>query len=154
MTDLSRAYQEVRSLPDEALQQELAQPSGMLPGYLVLSELTDRDAIRGGSNQAPKTSMAQELLNKLPRRNYASGGMVTNPMATYLSALGNPELMQQLQQQMMLDKTGNITPLGQPADPGNAPSLISGGMLNPQSSQQPEEPRRFNMGGLASLYPR
>lgn len=70
MVDLSAAFSEVKSLPDEALNQELSNPSGALPGYLIMSELQDRQAVRAGSGGGKSTkrpSMKDELLQSLPR---------------------------------------------------------------------------------------
>src|SRR5262245_19232621 len=47
MTDLAQSLSEIRSLPDQALRKELSSPTGMLPGFLVISELHDRKNLRG-----------------------------------------------------------------------------------------------------------
>lgn len=66
--DIARAYSEVRSLPDEVLQKEMASPSGMLPGYLVAGEVNDRRAMRSGSSGsfAKKPTVVQQLMAGLP----------------------------------------------------------------------------------------
>lgn len=82
--DLSRAYQEVKSLPDEALANELANPSGMVPSYLVMAEMEDRKALRstgGVAGQLNRPSMKDELLKGIGavQQRFAQGGMVEDP---------------------------------------------------------------------------
>lgn len=84
--DINRAYEEAKSLPDEALHHELNTPSGMLPGYIVLSELNERNALRGSASpEAPKGTIAQEFM----ARGYSAGGMIAgiNPFNAYVTGL-------------------------------------------------------------------
>jgi hypothetical protein len=77
MADLAQALSEIKSLPDSALQKELASPSGMLPGYLVLGEMHERKRLRAESHgQAPtkRPSMAEEYMGNAQRA-FAGAGL-------------------------------------------------------------------------------
>src|SRR5262245_58666155 len=68
MTDLAQALSEIKSLPDHALQKELSSSTGMLPGFLILSELHDRKNLRSSTSEGgverPK-SLAQEYAGSI-----------------------------------------------------------------------------------------
>lgn len=56
----------LKSLPDQALQQELLKPSGSMPGFLVLTELQRRKSMRDNyaairAGKPPNSSMAEEF---------------------------------------------------------------------------------------------
>lgn len=149
--DLSRAYQEVKSLPDEVLARELEQPSGMVPGYLVMAELEDRKALRSSaSSQAPKTSMKDELLQGIGSipQGYAGGGLVyqTNPFYYNAMARSNPEVAASMMQEQMMKANGGYFPLNPPSglqQPG-APAP-AGAPTAPNSPMAPME--RYAQGG-------
>lgn len=63
MVDLNQAYSETKSLPDNVLRREMASPSGALPSWIVASELSERQAIRGGGYQR-KPSIAQQIMQR------------------------------------------------------------------------------------------
>ena len=67
--DLAQAFSELKSLPDTALQKELASPSGMIPGYMVLGELHERKTMRSGMGSPDDTikrkSMAEEYMGDI-----------------------------------------------------------------------------------------
>jgi hypothetical protein len=68
--DLARAFSELKSLPDTALQKELAAPSGAIPGFMVLGELHERKTMRAGAGKAPdetikRKSMAEEYMGNI-----------------------------------------------------------------------------------------
>lgn len=161
MVDLNRAYQEAKSLPDEALGQELSNPTGFLPGYIIMSELEERQALRaGGGGQKPKGSMKDELLSSLGGgigspsvRQYASGGIVarTNPGYARMMALRYPEFNTKLQEENIIDAHGGIAPLLPLQAPGAAqPPVDINTMLLTQPTP-PEELRQFYGGGIVSL---
>lgn len=140
--DLSRAIQEAKSLPDEELRKEISSPSGMLPGYLAMSELSDRQALRMGSGgKAPRKSMAQELLSQ----SYAQGGLVSqiNPFISYLEQrIGQPLTG-------VSDDPVGLTPTNMPSAPQEL--RRPDGLMAPQ---MPGSPASFSHGGLASLLRR
>lgn len=146
MVDLNQAYQEAKTLPDEALARELESPSGMLPGYIVMAEMEDRKAIRsgGGGKPAPKMSMKDELLQGIQSvQNFAGGGLVSNlnPIYQQLQAMRNPMMGVMAQQQQMNEANGGYQPLISPMalqPPGELQGLES---LVPGPSGAPEPPR-------------
>ncbi len=152
MVDLARAYEEAKSLPDEALSNELANPSGFLPGYIVMSELEDRKALRAsGGGQAPQGSMKDELLSSLgPVRQYAQGGIVAqlNPGYARMLGLQSPEMAMQLAQQSNMDASGGIMQLAPPQAMGAPQAAPS---LNSLVATAPSDPQKPKSLGLASL---
>lgn len=52
----------LKNAPDQSLMQELQNPSGAAPSYMILSELQRRKKLRGSAmNQEPQTSVADDL---------------------------------------------------------------------------------------------
>jgi hypothetical protein len=139
--DLARAIEEAKSLPDEALKREISSPSGMMPGFLAMSELSDRQAVRTSGGQKKRQSMAQEMLG----RGFAQGGVVsaTNPFLSYLEQRTGQSILG------IADDPRGLTPLAQPEapmqlqrpDPLMAPPM-------------PNRPTHFEQGGLVSLLRR
>lgn len=151
--DISRAYQEIKSLPDEALTRELQKPSGMVPGYLVMAELEDRKAIRSTSAQSgAKTSMKDELLKGIGSVGYAAGGLVsqTNPFYYSMMARMNPEVAASQMQEKMMQSNGGYYPAQAPGVPmapqvpGGLSSLIPGAPSPAGSLQE----QRYAKGGV------
>lgn len=70
MPNLGEALSELKSLPDDALQRELASPTGMLPGYLVLGEMHERKNLRAGKGptKARPQSLADEYIGDIRQR--------------------------------------------------------------------------------------
>lgn len=60
-------------IPDDRLQSELQQPTGMIPQYLVLSEIVRRDKMRSSGAQAPQTTVVQDVMNQAQQMQ--SGGL-------------------------------------------------------------------------------
>jgi hypothetical protein len=83
----------LKGLPDNRLKQEMDQPSGTVPQYLVLSEIVRRDKMRTtGMAQSPTTTVVQDVMNQQPGpqamppeempqeqapQGYASGGFIS-----------------------------------------------------------------------------
>ena len=66
MTDLSQAYSEAKSLPDEVLARELKSGTGMIPGYILLGEMQERKAIRSSTAANPKpTTMVEDYVGSV-----------------------------------------------------------------------------------------
>lgn len=156
MADISRAYSEVRSLPDQALQHELEQPSGMMPGYLVLSELQDRQAMRknSGMGRKKRPSIMQEILAAMPKTQpapqqvpgYSEGGIIQqiNPFYAYLEGLQNPEQASAQMQEKINSQFHNQPPLMPLQKPGAPTAPVSGSTLRPQPAGTPP--------GLEGIY--
>src|SRR5215831_7374764 len=56
MPDLMATVNDLKGLPDEALQRELANPTGAIPGYLVLAEAQRRSTLRSAAQRSQKQS--------------------------------------------------------------------------------------------------
>lgn len=83
----------LKGLPDNRLKQEMDQPTGFVPQYLVLSEIVRRDKMRTtGMAQSPTTTVVQDVMNQRPGpqamppeempqeqapQGYASGGFIS-----------------------------------------------------------------------------
>ncbi len=83
----------LKGLPDTRLKQEMDQPTGSVPQYLVLSEIVRRDKMRTtGMAQSPTTTVVQDVMNQQPGpqamppeqmqqeqapQGYASGGFIS-----------------------------------------------------------------------------
>lgn len=155
MVDLNRAYQEVKSLPDDALNKELSQPTGSLPGYLIMAELEDRKALRGSHGASPnQMSMKDELLSSAPVRQYANGGMISslNPGYSGIMQRMHPEMYGGLTQEQINQQSGGLPPLMSAQTPQAAAAIPTLSLATPSGS--PLEPPRYSGGGLASLYRR
>jgi muramidase (phage lysozyme) len=81
MVDLARAFSEIKSLPDHALQRELSHPTGMVPGWLALGEIHERKRMRastGGGDPSKRKSMAEEYSGSI-QPVFAGAGMQPPP---------------------------------------------------------------------------
>ena len=83
----------LKGLPDNRLKQEMDQPTGSVPQYLVLSEIVRRDKMRTtGMAQSPTTTVVQDVMSQKPGpqmmppeqmqqeqapQGYASGGFIS-----------------------------------------------------------------------------
>lgn len=124
--DIARAFEEAKSLPDQVLQRELNSPTGSIPGYIILSELAERDVMRKSAGGQPTMTLAQKYA--VPR--YSAGGVVQSytPLSTFIDALTSPEINGSLQQEKLNEKFRGLPPLQAPNAPGvpqQAPSLTS-----------------------------
>lgn len=72
MPDISQLTGEVRGLPDQALQQELQQPTGMIPSYLVLAEAQRRQTMRQQAQQQQAQGQSSTVLQDVVRNMMAS----------------------------------------------------------------------------------
>ena len=164
MTDLAAAFSEVKSLPDDVLTKELNQPSGMIPGFIVLGELSDRKALRdtgGGQTFQKRPSMVDELLKGFrpepmaPQQpqGFSEGGIISkmNPFQAYMEALQNPELGGGIQQEAINEAFNGqppLMPLQQMQAPGAPQGLES---LKPTAPGQLQRPPQYAGGGIVSL---
>jgi hypothetical protein len=70
----------LKFVPDDKLKEELANPNGPAPQYLILSEVVRRDKMRGGSAEKPSTTVLQDILGGGPPQEpqaFASGGFIS-----------------------------------------------------------------------------
>jgi hypothetical protein len=70
----------LRFVPDDKLKEELANPNGPAPQYLILSEVVRRDKMRGGSAEKPSTTVLQDILgggSPQEPQAFASGGFIS-----------------------------------------------------------------------------
>ena len=56
---------QLKYMPDQALAQEVHNPSGLVPSYLALAELNKRNKLREGSAQMPQGTVADKILGSL-----------------------------------------------------------------------------------------
>ena len=56
MPDLQAITNDLKGMPDQALQRELVQPSGMIPGYLALAEAQRRQVLRTAAQRSQQQS--------------------------------------------------------------------------------------------------
>ena len=81
--------EQLKDVPDQFLMQEIQNPTGSYPSYLVVSELTRRKRMREGAvKQEPTTSVAEDLI-----------GISATPQAAQ-STLGAAQQMMAQPQQM------------------------------------------------------
>jgi hypothetical protein len=160
VVDLNAAFHDAKFMSDNDLQKELQSPSGLVPDYIVMSELQERQAVRSSSmGKGSKLSMKDELLQSLPRpqpmapQGYASGGLVSvlNPFYAMAQGMDNPKTMSALMQEQMNHQAGglpSLTAAQTPGAPGAPPELQT---LVPTRSLSPQDPPKYASGGLASL---
>lgn len=153
MVDLNRAYSEVKTLPDEALARELENPTGSLPGYLIMAEMEDRKAIRGSAAGNPNPpSMREELLG-VTSRQYSRGGIIAglNPFNTMIQQMKNPQIAGGLMQEQINAASGGLPALAAAQPAGVPGSPVSLSELEPTVPGEPQKLQKYYQGGLASL---
>lgn len=88
MPDVMQQVNELKSLPDQALQFELANPSGAVPAYLVLAEAQRRQLLRSSAqaqqSQQPIGSVYDDVIRSMmarqpPQPGQAPAGMTPPP---------------------------------------------------------------------------
>jgi hypothetical protein len=95
MPDLVQQANALKRLPDQALQSELANPTGAVPGYLVLAEAQRRATLRSGAqqNQTQPGSVYDDLVRGMnpaaPPPTQAPGPPGMTPAPQGLGALGS-----------------------------------------------------------------
>jgi soluble lytic murein transglycosylase-like protein len=95
--DLSQSINILKGVPDQALQRELTQPSGLVPGYLVLAEAQRRQLLRQAAQRQqtqPSGSVYDEVIRNMMSRQPPTGlppapaGMAPIPNAPPSGAMG------------------------------------------------------------------
>lgn len=96
--DLSESINILKGVPDQALQHELVQPSGMIPGYLVLAEAKRRQLLRQAEQKQQgqqSGSVYDDVIRNMMARQPPQGlppappGMTPTPNAPPSGALGS-----------------------------------------------------------------
>jgi hypothetical protein len=157
MADLAQALSEVKSLPDNDLQDALSQKDGAIPGYLALAELHERKRVRQSapSSDTERPSMAQEYMGlHSARKGFAAGGAV--PKGLIPEGLGSYPMQYHdaaVTPRSMYNQPGKggIVDLVRPGMPVRPVGLAS---LAPQMPGRPGEPKRPEMmsgGGIVGL---
>jgi hypothetical protein len=115
--------EQLKDVPDQFLMQEIQNPTGSYPSYLVVSELTRRKRMRDGvMKQEPTTSVAEDLV-----------GISSTPEAAQ-STLGAAQQMmaqpQQMPPQMPQQMPPQMPPHAMPQQmPQQMPQMMGGGGL-------------------------
>lgn len=142
----------LRGVPDDRLQSEMSQPSGVVPQYLVLSEIVRRDKVRSSAAEAPKTTVVEDMMNQAQMAGGLGSLMGEAPMA--------PEMGMQESAPMYADG-GFISPAdamgragvaGYPQPPQKQPFQLSsqppqttGSMFTPNTNPAPAPQQTFNL---------
>ena len=159
--DINRAYQEAKSLPTEYLEKELQSPSGMIPEWVVLSEMHSRKSM--GSRKTPRMTVRDEMMMGLtpkqspvmPQQGFAEGGLVSylNPFLGMDSFGQMPDTTAQALE-MAAIRQGNQPRLQKPQAPQqlNKQSGIAA-LSAPQAPPELRAPIKLASGGLATLNP-
>lgn len=156
MTDGISPTLDVKSMSDQHLKQELSAPTGLVPSYLVMSELHDRQTVRAGTGGVDQPSMKDQMLaqpENNPSRQYSRGGMIAqlNPFNMAAQTMQNPKLAGSFMQDQINQQAGGLPSLS-PAQPVGAPAAApSMSTMIPTASGAPQPPQRYAYGGLASL---
>ena len=141
MSNLIQIADMLKGMPDQYLQQEAQQPSGVAPPFMVLSEIQRRKALRVPMTQAPTSTVYEDLI--------ASGGqppqqgMPGAPMRG-IDALGGPPGPPQ------------GMPGGPPPDQQGLGAMASQLPPTMQQAAQPVppsmNPMRMSGGGVVRMY--
>lgn len=108
--------EQLKDVPDQFLMQEIQNPTGSYPSYLVVSELTRRKRMREGAiKQEPTTSVAEDLV-----------GISGTPQAGQ-STLGAAQQM--MAQQQMPQMSMNVPQMSMNEMGQQMPQMMAGGGL-------------------------
>lgn len=168
----------LRGLPDDRLKQELSQPTGTVPQYLVLSEVVRRDKIREAAASAPQTTVLQDVVGTptapqaMPQAPaaYANGGFISPSQAmgnAGFKGFAPSEQKQPMQFGFNQNPTQMFTPNTTPQPPApvtntnvnvQAPTIplpqpqFDGGQSNgPNAPSYYEQPNGYADGGIIAL---
>ena len=105
----------LKSIPDDRLQQEMSNPSGMFPQYLVMSEIQRRTKMRedyegrmaANEKTPPRPTMREEMMMSMQPTNMPSGGIADIVSSQSLSS--NP-VMPPMAQEPVRMNTGMTVP--------------------------------------------
>jgi hypothetical protein len=105
----------LKSIPDDRLQQEMSNPSGMFPQYLVMSEIQRRTKMRedyegrmaANEKTPPRPTMREEMMMSMQPTNMPSGGIADIVSSQSLSS--NP-VMPPMAQEPVRMQSGMTVP--------------------------------------------
>ena len=119
--NLIQISEQLKDVPDQYLMQEVQNPSGSYPAYLVVSELTRRKRMReSASKQAPTTTVAEDLAQ--PQRMPAAPRLNSPDMSMQPAGLASaPQASQSLAAMDAMRAT--------PPEMQEAPSMAAGGLV-------------------------
>jgi hypothetical protein len=165
----------LRGQPDERLKQELSQPTGSVPQYLVLSEVVRRDKMREATASAPQSTVLQDIIGtpqpaQQQPQAFANGGFITPAQAMGNAGVRGFEPQQQKQPMQFGFNSGgpqmftpNTTPqppapvtnnninVPPPAIPSPAPQFDGGQTGGPNAPSFYEQPSSYANGGIIGL---
>ena len=132
MANLIEMSEQLKAVPDQWLEQQIQSPSGMVPPYLMLSELNRRKSLRSKMAQAPTSTVAQDVVGAQP----PAGASPAPP------GMATPDMLANQQPQPQLPQTPT---------PG-LPNPSGGGLaaMAPPKPMVPPAPQRMAGGGLVS----
>ena len=125
MTNLIQMSEQLKAVPDEWLEGQVQNPSGMVPPYLALSELNRRKSLRSRMAQPPSTTVAEDVMR--PQQSAPPGMASTDVLAS----------RQQMPQPPLTPRPGLPSP-----QPGGLAAMA------PPAPQGPPAPQRMAGGGL------
>lgn len=141
----------LKGLPDNRLKQEMDQPTGTVPQYLVLSEIVRRDKMRTtGMAQSPTTTVVQDVMSQRPGpqamppeqmqqeqapQGYASGGFISAA-----DAMGGAGVR-------------GFAPPAPKQPPMFGPNSGGPGMFTPNTAPQPPAPMTNNNFSISQPQP-
>jgi hypothetical protein len=102
----------LKSIPDDRLQQEMSNPSGMFPQYLVMSEIQRRTKMRedyegrmaANEKTPPRPTMREEMMMSMQPTNMPSGGIADIVSSQSLSS--NPVMPPMAQEPVRMNEGG------------------------------------------------
>ena len=124
--DLIQLSEQLKGVQDQFLEQQVTNPSGTVPPYLVLSELNRRKTLRSQMAEPPVSTVAQDVLQQQP------------PMMPMQQGMGGVDMLNQQQPQPQMPQ---VPQGGMPMGGGLA-------AMAPPMQQGPPAPQRMAGGGL------
>lgn len=121
--NLIEIAEQLKDVPDQYLMQEVQQPTGNYPAYLVISELGRRKRMRDSAmKEMPKTTVAQDLTAPQRQQAMAQGQNMVQ-QAGGLNAM--PQAQQDLAAMDMLSAQPQMAQM-----PQEIPAMAGGGMVS------------------------
>lgn len=138
MPNIIQVAEDLKNAPDQWLAQQMQQPSGSAPPWLVASEVARRQRLRDGSSkaQAPQSSVSEDLIKSLYARIPPTAGLMPQTQGAPTPP-GMPPVN--------LSPGSNPSTLG--AGPGSTPPgnfkmparMAGGGQFDDDSEEQPDD---------------
>lgn len=182
MANLIKIADLLKNAPDQALMQEMQNPTGTAPSYMILSELQRRKKLRGSlMNNEPQTSVAEDMeaeasqaeqmgtaglgsMGPAPMQQpqgYAQGGAVQGYAyggdVDYQDDLPWDERMRMWREMTGFGRMAPPPAPAQPTFPGAAAAQVRTAdnrvVATPQVRPQPAAPRAPAQVGIASVNP-